>query len=401
MILNDSIKTDNFSAAYPGINKYMMENAPFQKSRVGDTKEILDFKTTITNPYKRCVGNNGRNINVFFLLAEAMWIFAGKKDVETLDLFNSQMKEYSDDGKSFNAPYGFRIRHAGISSFEDNAMLRSEENSHGFDEYYGGRDQLLIGLKELEKNPESRQVVLQIWNQQLDLGAVTKDKPCNDLVMLKVRENKLITTIANRSNDLHWGLPTNVFQFSFISEICSLLLGIEMGTQTHNSQSLHFYLNNPIADNMYENLQFNPNFVDLYTIAKEKKIQFSFTKGSNLEGRLEDIDFVINKIISSFLIGKPISHLTLEHWRSTLSPELVKYHDICHIFLSYKKESNKTDKLKASKIEEIYELSIRTADPLVVFQPLDIEVLAQNFFYSRIKDLSVIDERKLFTQNYL
>jgi thymidylate synthase len=398
MILNDSIVTNNFSKAYPTINKYMMENASFQYSRNGDTKEILDFKTKITNPYKRCVGNNGRNINIFFLMAEAMWIFAGKKDLETLQIFNSQMAEYSDDNESFHAPYGFRIRHAGLSSFDKTAMPITEENAHAVSMNDEGRDQMLDVLIELDANPETRQVVLQIWNQELDLSTKTKDKPCNDIVFLKIREGKLITTIGNRSNDLHWGLPTNVYQFSFQAEIMSDILGISMGTQTHNSHSLHFYLKNPIADNMYENLQFNPEFEDLYDVSRTENINFLFEKEQTIEGKLSTVDYCLNAILKSFLDGKPLDG-TLGYIIRNICPTIMKYHDLCHVYLSYKINPNKTDFLRMEKIEEIYALSINSHDNKLNHIPLDIEVLAQNFFLSRVKDASVLQDNKIFSKN--
>ena len=71
---------------------------------------------------------------------------------------------------------------------------------------------------------------MSIWNTDFDLGTQTKDIPCNDLVMLKIRNGKMVTTIQNRSNDLHLGLPTNVFQFSFLTEMMAGCLGIELGT---------------------------------------------------------------------------------------------------------------------------------------------------------------------------
>ena len=104
-------KVETFGMLYPVINDYILTNKQKEESRAGDVKEILDVKTIITNPYQRCVGGYGRDINVFFLLAEAMWIAVGRKDVEFLEIFNSRMKDFSDDGKTFHAPYGFRLRH--------------------------------------------------------------------------------------------------------------------------------------------------------------------------------------------------------------------------------------------------------------------------------------------------
>ena len=62
--------SDSFSLMYPYIN-YMLYNLeqPSSESRAGNVKEILDWKTVIRNPYKRCVGGYERDINIFFLLA--------------------------------------------------------------------------------------------------------------------------------------------------------------------------------------------------------------------------------------------------------------------------------------------------------------------------------------------
>jgi hypothetical protein len=81
LIVNDSVVTKAFSGVYPLINKYLIENGESVDSRYGHTKEILNFKTTLTSPYHRCVGGCGRDINIFFLLAEAIWIFKGERDV--------------------------------------------------------------------------------------------------------------------------------------------------------------------------------------------------------------------------------------------------------------------------------------------------------------------------------
>lgn len=397
-IVNDSVIVENFSETYPYINKYVLENGELESSRNGSTKEILDFKTKVSNPYKRCVGNNSRNINVFFLLAESMWIFAGKKDVETLSIFNEQMKEYSDDGNSFHAPYGFRMRHYGVSSFDPEIKPSSENSNHYSNQVNQGIDQLLENLIMLSEDSQSRRAVLSIWNPELDCNKKSKDLPCNDMLMLKVRNNKLISTISNRSNDLHWGLPTNIFQFSFFTELISLILGVELGTQTHNSQSLHIYTDNDIALNMYENMQFNPNFVDLYDISSPFKLDFNFISTS-VQGRLAEIDTILNLILDSFTSN--------EGFRDELFVRINKksnmfatIYSICHVYLSYKKQE-KNDKNRVCAIEKLFISGIHTNSESG--KPLDIHVLAQNFFLHRIKELDKFGqiEKILFTNEKL
>lgn len=65
---------------------------------------------------------------------------------------------------------------------------------------------------------------------------------CNDMVMFKLRDDKLHMTVINRSNDLHWGLyAVNIPTFGILQDWLAARLGVSMGTQAHLSNSLHVY----------------------------------------------------------------------------------------------------------------------------------------------------------------
>ena len=118
------------------------------------------------------------------------------------------------------------MRHWGIrteDSFIDDVFLEASK----------GYDQVIDAIRLFSENPNSRQVVLSIWNPNFDLGYKTKDIPCNDIIMMKIRDGKLITTIQNRSNDLHWGLPTNIFPIQFFNRVN----GWSFGNRTWNPNS--------------------------------------------------------------------------------------------------------------------------------------------------------------------
>jgi hypothetical protein len=66
------------------------------------------------------------------------------------------------------------------------------------------------------------------------------------MVMFKLRNNRLHMTVLNRSNDLHWGLfGVNLPTFGILQEYIAAYLDVEMGTQTHLSNSLHIYTGGP------------------------------------------------------------------------------------------------------------------------------------------------------------
>lgn len=363
---------DNFNQIYFELIKEIHTNGRLQRSRNGDTREFFDFKTTIKHPNYRCVGGYGRDMNIFFLLAEALWIWAGKKDVKFLDMFNSQLKQYSDNGVEYHAPYGFRIRNFGVPSESSNI----------------GRDQLLIALNMLSKNPDDRRVVLQIWNSDLDLGTTSNDIPCNDLWMLKVRDNRLMSTIANRSNDLNLGLTTNVFQFSFMGEIISKILNLELGTQTHNSQSLHVYVETPLYKRLIKNLYSDdPVYTkDLYEISRPMNMDFSFSPTSTAEERLKQVDFFINSMIS--LLSKSFVDDFNEEDIDFIDVQLKSFSNYLYnvfkllcVYVQYKAKS--IDKQEALELVESYSMNNS-----------DIHLLAENFFNRRL------NQQKTSLDNY-
>ena len=367
--------TDTFSTLYPELNHWILNSQEnWDESRDGKVKETLNFKTIITNPYRRAWGGYNRNPNVFFLLAEAMWIFIGRKDVRFLTLFNKKMEAFSDDGVVFHAPYGFRLRHWGVRS-EDKY---NEENLHAAQGY----DQVEDAIRLLYNNPNTRQVVMSIWNTDLDLGTKTKDIPCNDMVMLKVRNGKLITTIQNRSNDLHLGLPTNVFQFSFLTEMMAGCLGIELGTQTHNSQSLHIYDWCPAGENM-EKAYADNSGNELYNVgAEERKVDFNFAHDVPTN-RLREIDMIISILLinlENISRGKDESKDDIKMIEQ-FSQYLHKVYLLLKVYLLYKAgiaENKDAIKPEAEKAVELIN-EITTGE----WTNWDMAVLARNFFVKR------------------
>jgi len=361
--------SDNFSEVYADINKGINQRGKLTSSRNGDTREVMDWKTTIGNPYKRCVGLNNRDVNIFFLLAEAIWIFCGKKDVAFLNIFNERMGDYSDDGEFFHAPYGWRLRHYGQSSTKG-----------GIDPDFCNIDQIAECLRMLEANPEDRRIVASIWNPELDLNTQSKDLPCNDLIMFKIREDKLNITIQNRSNDLHWGLVTNVFQFSFIAEMMSLCLGRELGQQVHNSNSLHVYVSNPTNEILLRNESSSGLNNGLYSICEAKKIDFNFQNETAIL-RLKEVDVCLNLIIKNLALAYASNEIEEQDltFIKLKSPYLHYVFGLLYQYILYKK----APKVDLSRVVACKAILSQTPPE---FRNLDIFTLSLNFFIKRIKD---------------
>lgn len=173
--------------------------------------------TTYTCPLERVLFHPGRDCNPVFHLLESVWMLAGRRDVAFLEQFNSKIGQYSDDGKVFNAAYGYRMRH------------------------HFGRDQLTDIVSLLRKEPNTRQAVIQLWDPA-DLTKSTKDKACNMEVVFDNRGGRLNMTVLNRSNDAWYGAyGANAVHFSIIQEFVASAVGLRAGVYRQVSNNLHLY----------------------------------------------------------------------------------------------------------------------------------------------------------------
>jgi hypothetical protein len=153
---------------------------------------------------------------------EALWMLAGRNDVEFPQIFNSKFGQYSDDGHTFNGAYGYRWRR------------------------HFNHDQITLALHMLRTDPTSRRVVISMWDGHKDLGAVSKDIPCNLQILPRVWGGSLNLTVFNRSNDLIWGaLGSNVVHFSILQELMAYDLELEVGAMYQVTNNLHIYDNVP------------------------------------------------------------------------------------------------------------------------------------------------------------
>ena len=202
---------------------FLKEQGVWQESRSGRVIEApTPVMTVYKRPEERVLFYPSRDANPFFHLFEALWMLAGRNDLEFVSRFNSRMKEFSDDGQILNGAYGYRWRE------------------------YWPKDQLDLLVLHLKDQPSSRRAVLQMWSVD-DLEKVVdnpscKDVPCNTQIYFKIRNDRLQMTVTCRSNDIIWGTyGANAVHFSILQEYIAAKVGVKMGTYYHLSDSYHAY----------------------------------------------------------------------------------------------------------------------------------------------------------------
>lgn len=242
------------------------------------TREFLNCVTEITEPWHHCILLPSRRWNPFLALSEALWILAGRDDVAALRPYNSHISDYSDDGRVLYGAYGARIYHQIDPLIERlrkdpsdrRAVLQIWDNNP---HHFSGAPPILqvkgITKEEMEEavrkfNPNAPAMIVttdpetRFVQGNYDLTTESKDPPCNNMVYFKLRDNKLHMTVINRSNDLHFGLmAVNLPTFGILQSYIAARLGVEMGTQTHFSNSLHIYTDEPRAKVITERMLYN------------------------------------------------------------------------------------------------------------------------------------------------
>jgi len=187
-------------------------------SRLGDkTKEVLHRSFTIEHPERNLILTPHRANNPFAMWAETMWVLAGRNDLAFLNKYLPRATEFSDDGLTWRAGYGKRLRD------------------------WNGIDQLQEIVKILQADPNSRRAVAVIYDPDRDFIA-TKDTPCNDLLQFLIRDGKLHMSIYIRSNDIMWGWSAiNSYEWSILQQVLASILKVEVGQVSYFMGSFHIY----------------------------------------------------------------------------------------------------------------------------------------------------------------
>ena len=205
--------------ALPDLARHVLDGDELGSRKGERVLERLHQQITLTEPWDRYPRLGLRKASLPAQIAEAMWILAGRNDVEWLSYYLPRAAEFSDDGKTWRGGYGPRLRRYGGS----------------------GVDQLEHVVNVLRADPTSRRAVFAIYDGDVDTKP-GKDIPCNDIITFQSRLGKLHAHVFVRSNDLMWGWSgINAFEWSVLQEVIAGILGIEVGTLTFSISSLHAY----------------------------------------------------------------------------------------------------------------------------------------------------------------
>lgn len=176
-----------------------------------DTREILGFTLRVEDPTNNVLTGVRKGYSRGIAAAEAAQLVGGVSDPSLMVRVSKNFARFLDSG-SFHGAYGPRIK-----------------------------TQLPEVVRRLDEDSSTRQAIVQIWRPQDDLWGVTSDLPCTLGFQFFIRDNKLVMVGRMRSNDVMWGIPYDIFQFTQLQLTVANALNIGVGEYVHQVGSMHIY----------------------------------------------------------------------------------------------------------------------------------------------------------------
>ncbi len=188
------------------------------------TKELRNWTTTLQKPCERCAFLPRRESQITTMIAETLWVLAGRADIAWLSNYLADATKYSDDGREWRGGYGPRLRR-----WEPHLLSGQ------------GVDQIAEVYTLLSTDPTSRRAVMSLYDPARDF-VDSKDIPCNNWLSWLNRDGSLHLNVAIRSNDAIYGFSgINAFEWSVLLGMMSFWLGLRPGTLTFFASSFHVY----------------------------------------------------------------------------------------------------------------------------------------------------------------
>jgi thymidylate synthase len=133
-------------------------------------------------------------------------------------------------------------------------------------------DQITNVIAEIERNPDSRRLVVSAWNVgELEKMALS---PCHALFQFYVSDGRLSCQLYQRSADAFLGVPFNIASYALLTLMVAQVTGLAPGEFIHTFGDVHLYLNH--VDQAREQLTRTPRPLPSLRLNPEVRSIFDF-----------------------------------------------------------------------------------------------------------------------------
>lgn len=198
-----------------------------------------------------------KKLHLRSIIYELLWFLRGDTNIKWLNENGvSIWDEWADKNGELGPVYGYQWR-----------SWPAPDGRH--------IDQIKNVLQMIEKNPDSRRLIVTAWNPALvDEMALP---PCHCLFQFYVANGKLSCQLYQRSADIFLGVPFNIASYALLTMMVSQVCGLKLGEFVHTLGDAHLYSNHfeqakeqltrqPLA---LPQMKINPDVKDLFAFKFE------------------------------------------------------------------------------------------------------------------------------------
>lgn len=195
------------------------------------------------------------------MLHELVWYLSGDEHIRELREETKIWNAWADDDGHLDTAYGRFWRRYPVpdgdnilpgeswvgstdTRWDDSETVSPDRwvNTESVGENNGSRktfDQLQYVIDMLNKNPNSRRLVVNAWHPSN--ASVSTLPPCHFTFVFNVQGDELNVHLTQRSADLALGVPFNIACYALLLKIIAQRTGFEPGTFSHTLVDAHVY----------------------------------------------------------------------------------------------------------------------------------------------------------------
>ncbi len=180
-----------------------------------------------------------KKLHLRSIVWELVWFLQGRTDNQWLkdhgvSIWNEwataeQCARFGRSEGDLGPIYGHQWRNFGATRLPDGTYARD------------GVDQIRWLLEEIQRNPQSRRLIVSGWNPAEQHQVALP--PCHTLFQFYVQEGELSCQLYQRSADCFLGVPFNIASYALLTCFIAQVTGLKPGEFIHAIGDAHLYRN--------------------------------------------------------------------------------------------------------------------------------------------------------------
>lgn len=179
--------------------------------------EMIGYSFEVTNPFACLVDSDARPLRLPYCVGSFLWTLAGSNDLERLQSYHPEARNFSDDGISLSGAFGKRLFR-----------------------YRDEIDQIDAIVERLRVDTSSRRTFAAICDAG-DNVQRSREYPCCIGLQYFLRDGRLHSITYMRAQHALLILPYDAFLFMMLQCVMAARVGAAVGTYRHICGTFHIY----------------------------------------------------------------------------------------------------------------------------------------------------------------